>query len=63
MDVNTLLPYIYGSVSIIIIILLYIAYAVFRIKRRIWKELNEDEPTPQMYAQQQIPQYQQPQYN
>ena len=61
MDVNTLLPYIYGAVSIIIIILLYIAYAVFRIKRRIWKELNEDEPT-QMYAQQQIPQYQ-TQYN
>jgi len=40
--IEILLPYIYGAVSLFIIILLYIAYCVFRIKRRLWKELDDE---------------------
>ena len=57
--IEILLPYIYGVVSILIIVLLYIAYCVFRIKRRLWKELDDEaKETPQIQNQQQ---YQQPQ--
>lgn len=40
MEINTLIPYIYGSVSIIIIVLLYIAYSIWRVKRMIIKEVE-----------------------
>lgn len=46
-----ILPYIYGSVSLFIIILLYIAFCVFRIKRRLWKELNNEEEQKKQYMQ------------
>jgi len=37
-----LLPYIYGAVSILIIIFLYIAYSVWKIKRMIKREIESE---------------------
>lgn len=65
MEINTILPYIYGAVSIFLIILLWIAYMVFKLKRKIEKEIdNETKPmyVPQQY-QRQFPQNPQYQYN
>ena len=42
MEINSvMIPYIYGGVSIFLIVFLYIAYAVWRIKRMIKKEIEE----------------------
>lgn len=40
---DVLIPYIYGTVSIIIIVLLYIAYNSWKIKRMIRREIFEEE--------------------
>jgi len=37
-----MLPYIYGTVSILVIIFLYIAYSVWKIKRMIKKEIESE---------------------
>ena len=39
---DVIIPYIYGGVSILVIVLLYIAYCSWRIKRMIKKEINGD---------------------
>ena len=41
--ITSIIPYIYGGVSLFIIVLLYIAYACWRIKRMIKKEIQSNE--------------------
>lgn len=40
-DINTLLPYIYATTGLIIIILIWIAYQSWKLKRIILKEINQ----------------------
>jgi len=41
-EITNIIPLIYSAVGIFLIVLLYIAYCVFRIKRRLWKELDDE---------------------
>jgi hypothetical protein len=40
-EFNTIAPYIYAAVSLIIILLVWIAYASWRIKRMLYNEINQ----------------------
>ena len=64
--IEQLLPYIYGAVSIFLIILVWISYMVFRLKRKIYNEIDNENKQSQMYPpqyQQQFPQQPQSQYS
>jgi len=39
---ETMIPYIYGAVSILIIVLLYIAYGIYKLKKMIKKEIESE---------------------
>ena len=39
---DVIIPYIYGGVSLLIIVLFYIAYCSWRIKRMIQKEIESE---------------------
>ena len=39
---DVIIPYIYGGISIFLVVFLYIAYSVWRIKRMIKKEIESE---------------------
>ena len=49
MTLEQYLPYIYGGVSLLVIVLLYIAYTAWRIKKIILKELSQQD-VPGVYG-------------